>query len=91
MRPQRAGVAATPKALVANDAETDGFTVEARVDGRTLRGLYLAPFELIVREARPWTVLVATTPSTPAIMADSLMLDDVLKEEWGFDGFVILD
>ena len=42
---QRAGVGATVKHFVANDSETERFTLDARVDERTLRELYLAPFE----------------------------------------------
>jgi beta-glucosidase len=48
---QAGGVAATVKHLVANDSETERFTLDARVDERALRERYLAPFEPIVREA----------------------------------------
>src|SRR6185437_9558569 len=51
---QDGGVATTVKHFVANDSETQRYTVDVRVDERTLRELYLAPFEIIVREARPW-------------------------------------
>src|SRR5262249_52104289 len=54
---QRAGVGATVKHFVANDSETHRFTLDARVDERTLRELYLAPFEQIVAEAHPWAVM----------------------------------
>src|SRR5215207_8145910 len=50
---QAGGVAATVKHFVANDSETERFTLDARVDERTLRELYLAPFEAIVRSAQP--------------------------------------
>ncbi len=46
---QGGGVAATAKHYVANDSETERLTVDARVDGRTLREVYLAPFEAAVR------------------------------------------
>jgi hypothetical protein len=49
---QRGGVAATVKHFVANDSETERFTVDIRVAQRVLRELYLAPFESIVRQAR---------------------------------------
>ena len=48
---QAEGVGATVKHFVANDSETERFTLDAPVDERTLRELYLAPFEAIVREA----------------------------------------
>src|SRR5919206_1040342 len=56
---QAAGVGATVKHFVANDSETERFTLDARVDDRTLRELYLAPFEAIVRQAHPWAVMAA--------------------------------
>ena len=56
---QEQGVGACPKHYVANDAETDRFTVDNRVDERTLRELYLAPFEAVVADADPWMVMAA--------------------------------
>ena len=56
---QSGGVAATVKHFVANDSETHRFTVDAVVDERMLRELYLAPFEAIVREAGVWAVMAA--------------------------------
>ena len=51
-RPAVGGVGATVKHFVANDSETERFSLDAQVDERTLRELYLAPFEAIVRDAR---------------------------------------
>src|SRR3954453_22426956 len=56
---QGAGVGATVKHVVANDSETERFTLDARVDERTLRELYLTPFEPIVRDAAPWALMAA--------------------------------
>ena len=55
---QAEGVAATVKHFVANDSETERFTLDARVDERALRELYLLPFELILA-AEPWAVMAA--------------------------------
>ena len=88
---QRAGVAATVKHFVANDSETERFTLDARVDERTLRELYLAPFEAIVREARPWAVMAAYNAVNGHTMTESPLLRDVLKDEWGWDGLVMSD
>ena len=56
---QAEGVGATVKHFVANDSETERFTLDARVDERTLRELYLAPFEAIVARGAPWAVMAA--------------------------------
>src|SRR3954449_2335375 len=56
---QAEGVAATVKHFVANDSETERFTLDARVSERVLRELYLAPFQAIVHDARPWAVMAA--------------------------------
>jgi beta-glucosidase len=88
---QSGGVGATVKHFVANDSETDRMTVDARVDERTLRELYLAPFEHIVREAEPWLVMAAYNRVNGTTMTEHPMLDEVLRGEWGFDGVVISD
>jgi beta-glucosidase len=88
---QEAGIGATVKHFVANDSETDRFTLDARVDERTLRELYLAPFEAIVRDARPWAVMAAYNAVNGHTMTESPMLHDVLEAEWGFDGVVMSD
>jgi beta-glucosidase len=88
---QAAGVGATVKHFVANDSETDRFTVDAQVDERTLRELYLAPFEAIVREAGAWAVMAAYNSVNGATMTENRLLRDVLKQEWAFDGVVVSD
>jgi beta-glucosidase len=88
---QDAGVGATVKHFVANDSETERFTLDARVDARTLRELYLAPFEAIVRDARPWAVMAAYNSVNGHTMTESPMLREILEDEWGFDGMVMSD
>jgi beta-glucosidase len=88
---QRAGVGATVKHFVANDSETERFTLDARVDERTLRELYMAPFEEIVKEARPWAVMAAYNQVNGHTMTESPLLRDVLKDEWEWDGVVMSD
>jgi beta-glucosidase len=88
---QSGGVAATVKHFVANDSETDRFAVDALVDERTLRELYLAPFETIVREADAWAVMAAYNSVNGRTMTENPLLRDVLKQEWGFDGVVVSD
>lgn len=88
---QSEGVAATVKHFVANDSETDRLNVDARVDERTLRELYLAPFETIVRGAGAWAVMAAYNRVNNDTMTQSPLLRDVLQDEWGFDGVTITD
>jgi beta-glucosidase len=88
---QAEGVAATVKHFVANDSETDRFTVDAQVDERTLRELYLAPFEAIVRDAGAWAVMAAYNSVNGTTMTENPLQRDVLKGEWGFDGVVMSD
>src|SRR3954469_11644068 len=87
---QAEGVAATVKHFVANDSETERFTLNAVVPERVLRELYLAPFEAILAE-RPWAVMAAYNAVNGALMTESPLLRDVLKDEWGFDGLVMSD
>ena len=87
---QAEGVAATVKHFVANDSETDRFFVDALVDERVLRELYLAPFERIVG-AGAWAVMAAYNKVNGTTMTENLLQRDVLKREWGFDGVIMSD
>ncbi|RNG38439.1 glycoside hydrolase family 3 protein, partial [Streptomyces botrytidirepellens] len=89
---QDGGVGTTVKHFVANDAETERFTVDNRVGARALRELYLAPFEAIVKDARPWGVMAAYNGVNGATMTEHRALQrGVLRGEWGFDGFIVSD
>ncbi|MEU9133138.1 glycoside hydrolase family 3 C-terminal domain-containing protein [Kitasatospora sp. NPDC048540] len=89
---QDGGVATTPKHFVANDSETDRYTVDVHLDERTLRELYLAPFEAIVRKATPWGLMAAYNRVNGTGMSEHTTLNqEVLREEWGFDGVLVSD
>lgn len=88
---QDMGVGATVKHFVANDSETERQTVDVVVDERTLRELYMAPFEFILQTAPPWLVMSSYNSVNGERMSESRLLRDILKEEWGFDGVVISD
>ncbi|MEV5653021.1 glycoside hydrolase family 3 C-terminal domain-containing protein [Nocardia sp. NPDC052254] len=87
---QAHGVAACPKHYVANDSETDRFTVDVRVAARALHELYLYPFERAVA-AGTWMVMAAYNSVAGATMTESPLLDEPLKGSWGFDGVVVSD
>jgi beta-glucosidase len=88
---QSQGVGATVKHFVGNDSETQRFTADVQVDERTLRELYLYPFEVIVREAGVWAVMAAYNGVNGSTMTESPLLRQILHEEWGFDGVVMTD
>ncbi|WOF24713.1 glycoside hydrolase family 3 C-terminal domain-containing protein [Microbacterium betulae] len=84
------GVAATPKHYVANDSETDRFTVDVHVDERALRELYLAPFERAVA-AGAWAIMSSYNSVDGVTMTENALLETPLNSEWGFDGVVVSD
>jgi beta-glucosidase len=89
---QRAGVGATAKHYVANDSETERRTYSARISERVLRELYLPPFEACVGEADVFLVMAAYNGVNGATMtANTVLLHDVLKSDWGFTGVVVSD
>jgi beta-glucosidase len=88
---QAGGVAGCAKHFVANDSETERFRLDARLDERTLRELYLLPFEVLVREAGVWSVMAAYTGLNGVTMSEHPALHEVLAEDWGFDGVVVSD
>ena len=88
---QGQGVGACPKHYVANDAETERMSVDNRVDERTLRELYLDPFEQVVEDASPWMVMAAYNAVNGPPMTENDLLERPLRSEWGFDGVVVSD
>jgi len=88
---QRNGVGATPKHYVANDSETDRFTVDVKVADRPLRELYLLAFEKAIVESKAWLVMSAYNSINGATATENELLETPLNSEWGFDGVVISD
>lgn len=84
------GVAATPKHYVANDSETDRFTVDVIVDERALRELYLLPFERTT-EAGAWAIMSSYNQVGGVTLTENDLLETPLNSEWGFDGVVVSD
>lgn len=85
-------VAVTVKHFVCNDTEVDRMTVDVNVDERTLRELYLRPFEMAVKDGGAWGIMSAYNRVNGEYAAQNRrLLTDVLRDEWGFDGFVVSD
>jgi beta-glucosidase len=88
---QRNGVGATPKHYIANDSETDRFTVDVKVGDRPLRELYLLAFEKAIVESKAWLVMSAYNSINGATATENDLLETPLNSEWGFDGVLISD
>lgn len=89
---QSTGVAACLKHFAANNQEHRRSYVDARVDPRALRELYLASFELALREGRPLSVMAAYNRLEGTYCAEHpWLLTKLLRDEWGFDGVVMSD
>jgi beta-glucosidase len=89
---QNEGVGASLKHYAANNQEANRMTVDVVVDERTLREIYLAAFETVVRQANPWTVMASYNRLAGAYATENhRLLEEILKGEWGYDGVVVSD
>ena len=89
---QHHDVAVTVKHFVCNDTEIDRMTVDVEVDERPLRELYLRPFEIAVKRGGAWGIMSAYNRVDGEHAAESRrLLTDILRTDWGFDGFVVSD
>jgi beta-glucosidase len=89
---QSMGVVADAKHFVANNQEADRMAVSADVDERTLREIYMPAFRAAVEEAEVGSVMPGYNRLNGTYCTENeWLLTDVLREEWGFEGFVVSD
>ena len=89
---QDQGVAACVKHFAANDQETRRMSGSSEVDERTLREIYLPAFEAVVKEGRTRSVMCAYNAVNGTFCSENKkLLTDILRREWGFEGFVVTD
>ena len=89
---QSKNVGTSIKHFLANNQETRRMSSSSEVDERTLREIYLAAFEGAITTQKPWTVMCAYNRINGVFAAENEeYLTNVLRKEWGFDGFVVSD
>jgi beta-glucosidase len=89
---QSQGVGTSLKHFAANNYEIERHRASTNVDERTLREIYLAQFEMAVKEARPWTVMCSYNRINGVYASQhEHLLNEILKGEWGFEGAVVSD
>jgi beta-glucosidase len=89
---QHKGVAATIKHYIGNESEIERTTISSQIDERTLREMYLIPFERAVKQAGVWAVMSSYNRLNGTFTSENpWLLTDVLRKDWGFDGVVMSD
>lgn len=89
---QDQNVGACVKHFAVNNQENRRRTIDAIIDERTLREIYLKAFETILEEAKPWSIMSAYNKVNGQYCSENThLLEDILRKEWNYQGIVISD
>lgn len=89
---QSNGIGSSIKHFALNNQESRRMTVSADVDERTMREIYLAAFERIIKKANPWTIMCAYNKVNGECCSENKhLLTDILRDDWNYEGFVLSD
>ena len=89
---QSQDVGTSLKHFAANSQETERMYASSEMDERTLREIYLPAFENAVKNAQPWTIMASYNRINGVYSSENdMLLNKILRDEWGYDGLVMSD
>ncbi|MGP3778550.1 beta-glucosidase [Halanaerobium saccharolyticum] len=89
---QNKGIGTSLKHYAANNQEHKRFSIDAQIDERPLREVYLAAFEKVVKKANPWTIMAAYNQINGDFATENeYLLQDILRDQWGYDNLIVSD